>query len=115
MPELQEACVRCQVLCECKEFQGRGLYLHSYFVTGESMTQDEVIDMARQVIDLNTDKRGRNTFLCDEYGLEAFAKLVAQHEREACAKECEHTALRMGSEWMAQHCAQAIRARGDNK
>jgi hypothetical protein len=33
-------------------------------------------------------------------------------EREACAKECEHTALRMGSEWMAQHCAQAIRARG---
>ncbi len=34
-----------------------------------------------------------------------------QHEREACAKECEHTALRMGSEWMAQHCAEAIRAR----
>ena len=33
-------------------------------------------------------------------------------EREACAKECEHTALRMGSEWMAQHCAEAIRARG---
>lgn len=34
-------------------------------------------------------------------------------EREACAKECEHTALRMGSEWMAQHCANAIRARGE--
>jgi hypothetical protein len=33
-------------------------------------------------------------------------------EREACAKECEHTALRMGSEWMAQHCAEAIRVRG---
>jgi hypothetical protein len=46
------------------------------------MTQDEIIEMARQVIDLDTDKRGRNTFLCDEYGLEAFAKLVAQHERE---------------------------------
>ena len=45
----------------------------------------------------------------------AFANLVAQHEREACAKECEHTALRMGSEWMAQHCAQAIRARGDHE
>ena len=50
------------------------------------MTQDEIIEMARQVIDLDTDKRGRNTFLCDEYGLEAFAKLVAQHEREACAE-----------------------------
>jgi hypothetical protein len=49
------------------------------------MTQNEIIEMARQVIDLDTDKRGRNTFLCDEYGLEAFAKLVAQHEREACA------------------------------
>jgi hypothetical protein len=34
-------------------------------------------------------------------------------EREACAKECEHTALRMGSEWMAAHCAEAIRARGE--
>jgi hypothetical protein len=42
-----------------------------------------------------------------------FAKMVAEAEREACAKECEHTALRMGSEWMAQHCAEAIRARGD--
>ena len=33
-------------------------------------------------------------------------------EREACAKECEQTAVRMGSEWMAHHCANAIRARG---
>jgi hypothetical protein len=49
----------------------------------------------------------------------AFAKLVeakaAEREREACAKECEHTALRMGSEWMAQHCAEAIRARGQHE
>ena len=35
-------------------------------------------------------------------------------EREACAKECEHTALRMGSEWMAHHCAAAIRIRGQD-
>jgi hypothetical protein len=42
-----------------------------------------------------------------------FAALVAAHEREACAKECEHTSLRMGSEWMAAHCAAAIRARGN--
>ena len=48
--------------------------------------------------------------------LETFAALVEAaaraDEREECAKECEHTALRMGSEWMAQHCAAAIRARG---
>jgi hypothetical protein len=40
-------------------------------------------------------------------------ELAIKLEREACAKECEHTALRMGSEWMAQHCAEAIRARGE--
>ena len=53
------------------------------------MTQDETIEMAKQVCDIDTDKRGRNTFLFDEYGLEAFAKLVAQHEREACAEICK--------------------------
>ena len=82
------------------------------------MTQDEIIEMAKQA--WISDKEAQLitefdeaylscTYLTD---LTAFVKLVAQHEREACAKECEHTALRMGSEWMAQHCAQAIRARG---
>jgi hypothetical protein len=74
------------------------------------MTQDEIIKMARQVIDLDTDKRGRNTFLCDEYGLEAFAKLVAQHEREACAGLCDVQALTVAES--AKVCAEAIRARG---
>ncbi len=46
------------------------------------MIQDEIIEMARQVCDIAIDNRGRHTFVCDEYGLEAFAKLVAQHERE---------------------------------
>jgi hypoxanthine phosphoribosyltransferase len=41
-------------------------------------------------------------------------KKMVEDEREACAKECEHTAQRMGSEWMAQHCAAAIRARGQH-
>lgn len=39
-------------------------------------------------------------------------KAAVLAEREACAKECENTAVRMGSEWMAHHCAEAIRARG---
>ena len=75
------------------------------------MTQDEIIDMARQVCDIDTDKRGRHTFVCDEYGLEAFAKLVAQHEREACAKVVEASP---SYDWHKFACeaAYAIRARG---
>jgi hypothetical protein len=74
------------------------------------MTQNEIIEMARQVCDIAIDNRGRHTFVCDEYGLEAFAKLVAQHEREACAKVCDTTPpypFRPSIE-----AAHAIRARG---
>jgi hypothetical protein len=93
----------------------------------KEMTREELIRMAREA--------GIRDCTCNgEFGcLERFAALVAaaernrtwtqEHwteyersiaaaEREACAKECEHTALRMGSEWMAHHCAAAIRARG---
>jgi hypothetical protein len=52
--------------------------------------------------------------IADEQRLKRFAALIAAAEREACAKECEHTAVRMGSEWMAHHCAAAIRARGQS-
>lgn len=78
------------------------------------MTKDEVIEMAvkagmnREVLTL-----GRNVEL-----LEAFAKLVAQHEREACAIVCDDinakykwpddVAERVASQW----CADSIRARG---
>jgi|GEM_PF-3557704 len=51
------------------------------------MTDEQIIEMARQVIDIDTDKRGRHTFVCDEYGLKAFANLVAQHERERIFSE----------------------------
>jgi len=88
------------------------------------MKQDEIIELARQAglaIGVALDgsksvgKHEHKSFAVGRLPLEdfvAFAKLVAAKEREACAKECEHTALRMGSEWMAQHCAEAIRARG---
>lgn len=50
---------------------------------------------------------------------ESWSKVVMTSvgaEREACAKECEHTAARMSNEWkwMASHCAAAIRAREKN-
>ena len=70
---------------------------------GKSMTQDEIIEMARQA-----------GFIVGEPWreilIERFAKLVAQHEREACAKVCEKT-----PPWPFKpsiEAAHAIRARG---
>jgi hypothetical protein len=51
------------------------------------MTQDEIIEMARQA-DIR-DSLEYDHMECDIESLEAFAKLVAQHEREACAKVAE--------------------------
>jgi hypothetical protein len=64
------------------------------------MTQDEIIEMTRQA----------GGFDATPKFLEAFAKLVAQHEREACAKVCEKT-----PPWPFKpsiEAAHAIRARG---
>jgi hypothetical protein len=45
--------------------------------------------------------------------LEAFAKLVAEHEREACAKVCDDIdAEYEGEDVLATWCSQAIRAMG---
>jgi hypothetical protein len=56
--------------------------LHSNITTGEGMTQDEIIEMARQA--------GKHQWPFDLPFLERFAKLVAQHEREACADIAEN-------------------------
>jgi hypothetical protein len=98
------------------------------------------IDMAREVFDIETDHRGRETFSADSYGLEDFAALVRADERdrairenayvlaerEACAKVCESEAEMFKScaygandgryDWKedgARDCAEAIRARGN--
>jgi len=70
-----------------------------------SMTQDEIIEMARQAQMPFYWRTGEITYL-DK--LEAFAKLVAQHEREACAKACEEY-LGYGTR---TEFAATIRARG---
>jgi lambda repressor-like predicted transcriptional regulator len=51
--------------------------------------------------------------------LEAFADLVADAEREACLKECEQIASkyhmkRYATDWQAQECIAAIKARGQS-
>jgi len=54
------------------------LHLHTYFSTGEDMTNDEIINLAIE----NT----IHGLKFDEEGLLRFAKLVAQNEREECAE-----------------------------
>ena len=75
------------------------------------MTREEIMDMANQAGLL-----GKPTYI---EGLEAFAKLVAQHEREEIAQFIERTNLGSLPNETALHYAQllksystAIRARG---
>jgi len=80
------------------------------------MTQDEIIKMARQAQMPFYWRTGEITYL-DK--LEAFAKLVAQHEREACANylyeasEAAKDVDPQGFVWrVVKESADAIRARG---
>jgi hypothetical protein len=63
------------------------------------MTRNDIIRMAR---------KAGYTGLNDPW-LHTFAALVAAAEREECATACEEF---YSIEWLAQHCAAAIRARG---
>jgi hypothetical protein len=71
------------------------------------MTQDEIIEMAQECKLI-----GMRPYLDGIYSeaLVAFAKLVAEAEREACALICDDQAL--GAYWEgADACAAAIRKR----
>jgi hypothetical protein len=79
------------------------------------MTQDDIIEMANKAYAIDDGKPLHPSAL---FHLERFAKLVAQHEREACAIVCDDinakykwpddVAERVASQW----CADSIRARG---
>jgi hypothetical protein len=72
------------------------------------MTQTDIFDAAMQShLDVYALGRDRSHFI---YRLEAFAKLVAAKEREACAKVCIDET--MGCEPIAYTLAESIRARG---
>jgi len=68
------------------------------------MTRNEIIEMARQA----------GFVWLGEYhsNLEDFAKLVAQHEREACAKVCENYGRAEEMQAIGNDFAEQIRARG---
>jgi hypothetical protein len=73
------------------------------------MTKDDIIRMAREA--------GLQPYYDEqESDITAFAKLVAKHEREACAKLCDdkakETIIYHGQVW-SDYFARAIRTRGN--
>ena len=77
------------------------------------MTKEDIIRMAHEVFDVQTDSRERTTFSGDSYAIEAFAVLVASAERDVCAKVCDGYSDGRHAN-MADLCAEAIRARGEH-
>jgi hypothetical protein len=74
------------------------------------MNRNDVTRMAREAgLHIATDVNWM-PIIGLEYA-ERFAKLVAQHEREACAKVCDDLDKMRGYSY-ADKCAAAIRARG---
>ena len=73
------------------------------------MTKEEIIEMARQAG--VEDSNEYNHLVCTEVELIAFAKLVAEHEREACAKVCEEYAIGLERNY-SEIIADKIRAKG---
>ena len=74
------------------------------------MTKYEIIDMAKQsgFVDYELDDGTTDAF---DKRYEAFAKLVADKEREACAKVCEEYAIGLERNY-SEIIADKIRARG---
>jgi sugar phosphate isomerase/epimerase len=87
------------------------------------MTQNEIIEMAkkagaRQMVSSLTHPNGPVTelkFDLDSESIKAFAKLVAEKEREACVELClQHSMIQLDERVMRgiDHCIEAIKARG---
>ena len=77
------------------------------------MSKDEIIAMLRASCDKDKVDPEQNGFwVIHTPELEAFAKLVAEHEREACAKVCENYGREAEMQAIGNDYAQEIRARG---
>jgi hypothetical protein len=72
------------------------------------MTQDEIIKLANKAYGINNGKPFHPSAL---FHLEIFAKLVAQHEREACWNDISIVLLGSDRE-LTKRVFKAIRARG---
>ena len=69
------------------------------------MTKDEIIEMAKKADLTQHENPHFGTYTATTVSLMRFAKLVAEHEREACAKEAEKT-------FYSVQAAENIRAKG---
>ena len=77
------------------------------------MTKEQIIEMARQAG--VEDSNEYNHLVCTEVELVAFAKLVAEHEREMCAKVCDDELKKWGIfDSDVGDVSKAIRARGNH-
>jgi hypothetical protein len=76
------------------------------------MTQDEVMQM---MTDMGLHEGGMDNWVADNAWWK-FANVVAQHEREACAKVCDHMAVRYEDMRGAalESAAESIRLRGQS-
>ena len=74
------------------------------------MTKEEMIELAKQAgfVDYELDDGTTHAF---DKRYETFAKLVAEKEREACAKVCEEYAIGLERNY-SEIIADKIRARG---
>ena len=76
------------------------------------MNQNEIIEMARQAwSDSGESWVAYGWFEDRAKALEAFAKLVAEKEREACAKVCDDIHAEHEAKGVFSSYAEAIRAR----
>ena len=76
------------------------------------MTKEEIIELARQA---GFERLGHTAedWVCHLEDIEEFIKLVAEKEREVCAKVCDGYSDGRHAN-MADLCAEAIRARGNH-
>ena len=69
------------------------------------MTKEEIIEMAKKADLTQHENPHFGTYTATTVSLMRFAKMVAEHEREACAKEAETT-------FYSVQAAENIRAKG---
>ena len=76
------------------------------------MKLETLVDMAKETAAFGIHPSGEFIYSFYTEQLQAFAKLIAEHEREACAKVCEEQ-MQGKSIWIegARACSLAIRAR----
>jgi hypothetical protein len=72
------------------------------------MKLDELEKMAQQTAAYGVHPSGEFIYSFYTEQLQAFAKLIAEHERDACAKMCDYL---WEDDYSAYACAEAIRAR----